>query len=171
MSLYSLFQELGKYRVLRSPPILFLESTDIVWEITLSCLRTPSFFALNAVRISTILLPTMRNLLLFVVCWVWAGLRWWRRRRRRRGILVRCSETYVVIPNKSLKWVPVLSSSWHNVLLFTHQLRSSHTQNCPIQLVSLWSCVYLHVGPNTAGYDASRNSYNSYSATCDVSLS
>ena len=39
--------------------------------------------------------------------------------------LVRCSEASVVIPSRSLNWVPVPSSSWHNVLLFTHPLRRS----------------------------------------------
>ena len=97
----------------------------------------------------SILLPTMRCILLVVVCWVWAGLRWWRRRRRRRTIVVRCSVASVVIPSKQselgqgtefkLTQCAIVYSSTKKVC--------SHTQSWPIQLVSLRSCVYLHVGP------------------------
>ena len=121
----------------------------------------------------SILLPTMRCILLVVVCWVWAGLRWWRRRRRRRTIVVRCSVASVVIPSKQselgqgtefkLTQCAIVYSSTKKVC--------SYTQSWPIQLVSLRSCVCLYVGPNTAGYDASRHSDDNYSATCDVSLS
>ena len=93
----------------------------------------------------SILLPTMRCILLVVVCWVWAGLRWWRRRRRRRTIVVRCSVASVVIPSKQselgqgtefkLTQCAIVYSSTKKVC--------SHTQSCPIQLVSLRSCMLV----------------------------